>query len=468
MRRIHRYIFFVSIAVVAALGTPPVRAQQQTYSPYSEYGVGELNTPAMSRYFGMYGLGVAAGDPYSVNYQNPASWGQVRTTTLDFSLQARNTRLSTAQTSIPFGSGGLNALAFVFTKPRSNFGVSAGLLPYSSVGYEVRRVITVPNDTTTANMVSHHEGQGGLNTFYLGAGGKLRNLPIYVGGSLNYLFGTVRNTYTSGFATTVSASNPLGITPTTRTEVHRTISYQGLSARAGIIYRDTLFRTHIPAPDSTSSARERARYQRRKVEQNAPNFLRVGLIWEQPVWGRSERDLIVVGSSGGSLYNAVDTLDRSPQVSVSLPFTAGMGICLERELRYLIGLDITYQNWSTFALDGENQHLQNLLRLSLGGEWIPNRNPTNLNAPFLSRIAWRAGTGYEQSYLRLNGQAITAYGASVGMGIPISKLSSNRINLGLQWQRRGTTENNLVREDNVRFLLGISFSELWYSPRKYQ
>jgi hypothetical protein len=38
----------------------------------------------------------------------------------------------------------------------------------------------------------------------------------------------------------------------------------------------------------------------------------------------------------------------------------------------------------------------------------------------------------------------------------------------VQWQRRGTTADNLVQEDNLRLLLGISFSELWYSPRKYQ
>ena len=184
--------------------------------------------------------------------------------------------------------------------------------------------------------------------------------------------------------------------------------------------------------------------------------------------GRSDRDLVVVGSSGGGFFNAVDTLDKSPQASVTFPFTVGFGVALEREMRYFVGLDVTYQNWSAFAIDDRSQGLQNVLRVALGSEWIPNRNPLNLNAPLLSRIAWRAGLGYEQSYLRIKDRPITAFGASLGMGLPISKVSSNRINFGIQWQRRGTTADNLVQEDNLRLLLGISFSELWYSPRKYQ
>jgi hypothetical protein len=459
----------ISLWLCALAGLAPVaQGQQQTFSPYSEYGVGELANPAGSRYFGMYGVGITGGDPFSVNTVNPASWGQVRTTTLDFSLQLRSSQVRTTTVNEAFGTGGLQGLAFVFSKPKANFGASAGLLPYSNVGYEVRRVVTVPDETGTRTMVTHHEGRGGLTNFYLGAGGRLPKLPIFVGGQLSYLFGTVRNTYTSGFATTVSNNNPLGILPATQTQAQRTAAYSGLFGKVGALYRDTLFRTRVLVPDSASTARARARYQRRKVEHLTPNFLRLGLIWEQPLLGRSDRDLIVVGSSGGGFFSAVDTLDKSPQTSVTFPFTVGFGVALDRELRYFVGLDVTYQNWSAFAIDDRSQGLQNVLRVALGSEWIPNRNPLNLNAPLLSRIAWRAGLGYEQSYLRLNDRPITALGASLGMGLPISKVSSNRVNFGVQWQRRGTTADNLVQEDNLRLLLGISFSELWYSPRKYQ
>jgi hypothetical protein len=58
-------------------------------------------------------------------------------------------------------------------------------------------------------------------------------------------------------------------------------------------------------------------------------------------------------------------------------------------------------------------------------------------------------------------------GVSLGFGLPIKKQGTH-VNLYLEYGKRGTTQNNLIREDYLR--VGVSFSarDRWFFKRKYQ
>ncbi len=83
------------------------------------------------------------------------------------------------------------------------------------------------------------------------------------------------------------------------------------------------------------------------------------------------------------------------------------------------------------------------------------------------RITYRAGLRYNQSYLDFNGTQINEFGISFGFGFPMKK-SKTGIDLGFEIGRRGTTNNNLIQENFVNVLLGISIQEHWFHKRKYQ
>ena len=73
----------------------------------------------------------------------------------------------------------------------------------------------------------------------------------------------------------------------------------------------------------------------------------------------------------------------------------------------------------------------------------------------------------EETGLSLNGEAVNEFGISFGVGLPIKNTGSS-VNLGFEIGRRGTTDNDLIRENYFKFTLGLAIFERWFLQRKYQ
>ncbi len=84
----------------------------------------------------------------------------------------------------------------------------------------------------------------------------------------------------------------------------------------------------------------------------------------------------------------------------------------------------------------------------------------------LSRIAYRFGLSYEQSYLMFDGQQINDFGISFGVGLPIYR-SSSTINVAAVFGKRGTQENNLVLENYARINVSVNLYDLWFIKRRF-
>jgi len=77
-----------------------------------------------------------------------------------------------------------------------------------------------------------------------------------------------------------------------------------------------------------------------------------------------------------------------------------------------------------------------------------------------------AGVFTGNQYLQVKGQQIREVGATIGYGGYLSR--GLAYNLALEGGSRGTTVNNLVKENYFQFTLSLSYREVLYSKgRKY-
>ena len=67
-----------------------LNAQNLTSSPYSRYGMGELQAPGFVQNFSMGGLGISlqndSATPFNINITNPASFASIKITTFEAGL----------------------------------------------------------------------------------------------------------------------------------------------------------------------------------------------------------------------------------------------------------------------------------------------------------------------------------------------------------------------------------------------
>ena len=142
------------LALIAAATATGISAQNTT-SPYSKFGYGLLRDNATSAQRQMGGVGYAMHSGRQVNVMNPAAYAAMDSMTFLFDMGTDLSmfwREEAAGKSHDWG-GGLDYITMQF--PVSKIvGVSAGLLPYSSVGYSFGSDVT--------NGYSSHQGTGGL------------------------------------------------------------------------------------------------------------------------------------------------------------------------------------------------------------------------------------------------------------------------------------------------------------------
>lgn len=152
---------------------------------------------------------------------------------------------------------------------------------------------------------------------------------------------------------------------------------------------------------------------------------------------------------------------------VTMPSKLGFGISFARPNKWMIGADVSLQDWSKFSYFGDPNSLTNSLQANVGGEWIPE-----LGSPkYASKIAYRFGAYYHNTFLNLQSNPITEVGITAGVGLPIGFYnpfgqSYSRINLGVNVGRRGTLESNLLQELTFQFRIGVNLNDLWFIKRR--
>ena len=170
---------------------------------------------------------------------------------------------------------------------------------------------------------------------------------------------------------------------------------------------------------------------------------------------------ITVGSSTLS-----DTLELVPESKaiIKLPSTFGIGLSYTKLNKLEINADYYYAGWSKATFYGQTDELlTNQSRISAGFEYIPEAFSIR---SYLKRIKYRAGIHQENSYLKLNDHQIKEFGISFGAGIPFPK-SKSTANFAVEFGKKGTTKDNLVRDNYTKLSLYLNLYDYWFVKRKF-
>ncbi len=397
-------------------------AQENTSSPYSFYGLGDVKFKGTEDAKAMGGLSFA-GDSISLNLLNPASYSSLKLTTFGVGGTSTFSKLSnteaeekTKRTTIDYIAVGV---------PMGKFGAAFGLMPYSAVGYKIEGYDTDVNNVERNRLF---KGIGNINRLFIGTGYSFNN-NFSIGADIQYNFGNIEST---------SIESITGVQLGSREKNTSTIS--GLSLNFGALYN-------------------------KKITEKLNLYSSVTYNPESKLNSANERNIATVSYSSitGTEYISdskdIDVNDSKLVIPSKLSFGAGIG----EANKWLIGTEVTFQNSSNQNNrfdDISNASFENSQKYTVGGYYIPKFDSYS---NYLNKIVYRAGFRYEKTGLVINNQSINDYGMNFGLGLPVG---FSKINVGVEFGKKGTTSNGLIEENYFNLSIGLSLSDKWFRKRK--
>ncbi len=110
-------------------------AQNRTFSPYSRYGLGDIQGTSIGRLQGMGGVGVAQRSAYTLNDVNPASLTAIDSLSFMFEAGVGFFSQKIQASDITSSAQNMNFDLFAFGFPISRWaGLSLGVRPFAGTG----------------------------------------------------------------------------------------------------------------------------------------------------------------------------------------------------------------------------------------------------------------------------------------------------------------------------------------------
>lgn len=439
------YIKFYIIFLLSA-GSLGAFAQNSatTSSPYSKFGIGDYEELLLPQTRGMGGVSVAVRKPTGfndINVLNPASYSSIILTTIDIGANANITSLSNSTTSGQASSNfRLSHITFAIPVSKRS-ALSFGLLPYTNLGYSYRQQTSLPTNRAssggidTATVVDNtYSGEGGLSKAYLGYGfGIGKNLNI--GFNVAYIFGNEQQYRSSEFPTLPTALN---------SRIENSFSAGGFNFDYGAQYDIKINETTRFTLGYSGSSSSKL---------NATSKFIVSQYF--------------FDSSGNTEVARDSTVSTSTSGKINLPLIHRFGITYQKDGKYMIGADFKTGQWSDLSINGVNAGLQNNQSFAIGGQITPNIDAIS---NYLAVVDYRFGLKYDKTYINTNGVDIKQYSATFGLGLPIPnerRTSFYKVNFSAEVGRRGTLQNNLVRENFINLHLGFTINDKWFQKYKF-
>ena len=419
-------------------------SQTSISSPYSRYGIGDLQSNRNVRNISMGGLSYGFRDSSVVNYTNPASYSAFDTLSFVFEtgISTKFAQLQSSGMSQVANYTSLADMVFGFRLTRW-WGASIGMLPFSSVGYNIADYQTQQNFGEIKYLF---QGSGGLNQFYIGNAFKLSK-SLSVGFNTSYIFGTMDYTRTVSFPDSITY---LAVRLINSTEVHDFMFNYGLQYE------------------------KRFRIRNNKKSISNKFKIGVGLVYSasSPLLAKQDSFAYRFFTTTSGTESIKDTLVNSENTrgKIVLPQSLGVGITLKKEEipgktdSWLIGFDYQTQNWAKFSDFGIKDSLKNSMSASFGMEYTPM---SGIMSKYWRRVHYRIGARYDKTYLQLRNTQLPEYAVGFGLGLPLRR-SKTSINFGFELGQRGTLNNNLVKEDFVQVVFSLSVNEFWFIKHHFE
>ena len=421
----------------------------QENSPYSRYGLGDLtpNKNIFSR--GMGGISAAIADNRSINFTNPASLALISNTIFDVGGDIDYRILKSSSPAKKFTSANTYIsylqMAFPLTTPKMAkkdmfWAMSFGLKPVTNINYKIERNSRLSGIDSLNTL---YEGTGGVNQAFFGTGFQYKKLKVGV--NLGYMFGS------KDYSTKLTFINDTVFYYISNSETKTT--FGGLFLSGGLQYDFPL----------------------EKNDQNlVKKNLRVGLYGnlQQSLSARSDltKELIFYNQNGG--FFRLDSVYEENDVKGTIKYPAMVGFGLAyQDANWLIGADVEYGNWANYRFYGQQDQVQNNFTFRAGAQYYPAQENTPVKKYF-NFVKYRAGAYYGSDYIKTTVNR-PEYGFTIGAGMPLTTLKRISytgeyvvLNTGLEFGSRGNKQTN-VRENVVRFSIGLSMNARWFQKPKY-
>lgn len=410
-----------------------LNAQSIGNSPYGAYGIGDVKFDNTVDISSMGGISTAYIWDFNnnFNFRNPAANTNLELTTLkvegtnennyyksDFN-NVNTTKHSTYLSNI--------AIAFPISR-KIKFGM--GFQPYSSKTYNI---LTTSDLNQTDNILEAHRfhGEGTLNTVQAAFSYQI-NPEFAVGLRSNFYFGKL---YDIEEVTFTGAELISGYSNSYKIE--------SFNFTLGTTYQKKLANDRRFTAGATYTFGNTG--SMKNVYTNSTYYYLLG-----------------ENKAYETIIEEKTTYDKK-----FLPQEASLGLGYGHDTKWFLGAQLDYKKGENFNFLGQTLNYQDSYRYSVGGWYLPNYN--NFRSYF-SRVIYRYGAYYEKGNLQINGSSINKMALTAGVTLPFEKSQINRMNsidIGLELGKRGTLDNNLIRQNFINLRVGINFADKWFGKKLY-
>lgn len=405
------------LLAVVALGIAIATNAQNTTSPYSMFGYGILNDYATSTQRAMGGVGYAMNSSRQINVMNPASYAAIDSLTFiwDVGVDVSIMRSKEAEHIANNVGGGLDYITMQFPLSKK-VGMSAGLLPYSTVGYEVASEIE--------NGSQARAGGGGLNLLYAGiAYSPFKGFSLGV--NVGYLFGiNIYDNYVYSSSTTL---------------YERVLQVRSWDAKLGLMYSFNV---------------------------GKKNKVTIGATYAP------EKSLH--GQTWGAYYDMtyatqIDTIGyQSLKDKNYTPMGIGAGLSYEYDKKVYVEADFTYQNWKDAKYAKVDGFDNNEARMTFDDRWkaaVGVQVTPQQRGGYFKRVSYRVGAYYGHDYVSVRGNNVRECGITCGVGLP-APVGKTTINVGFEYKNRKSHPINYITENYFNITVGVNFNQMWFWKNK--
>ena len=426
------------LAVFLIIGVS-VSAQEGAYgaySPYSVFGLGELEKEGNAYNKSMGGTGIATRNRRFINYTNPAAVTARDTLSFmaDFGIEQKNTIYR--QGDLRSANNTFNIHNFVMTFPiyRSS-AFMVGLTPFSDVGYDFSSVEERQDIIGhTGNIEYNSRGTGSVYQLFFGAGVTFWK-KLSLGAEYLYYFGNIdritKMNYLDNSFRSVNTGSELAVRAST--------------GKFGLQYEQKLGGdvSMIIGATYRMSA---------KMNGYSTNY-------------RYAAQSSVVDT----LKHSVDTLAYG---NLMVADEIGVGLSLKGGDKWHIEFDYLRSGWENSGMDkapgfsaiGESTFRTTTSQsFRVGFEFVPNRNDIRY---YMKRCAYRAGAYYDQAYYKLDGNNINSMGITLGMTLPVFRWY-NGLTVGVDIGQKASTRQGMVRERYAKLAIGFNIHDIWFQKPRY-
>lgn len=418
-----KYLSLVLVVFLMSCIGNTVYAQKNGGSPYSRFGLGDIAKKGTAHSVAMGNTGLALRGVSFLNSKNPASYTALDSISfiLDAGGYAEINKLSSVSSSDVFQKANFSYFSFGFSVKKW-WAMAAGLRKMSDVGYGLEFTF---QDSKAGSYKTKYTGNGGVNKVYWTNAFKLGN-ALSLGVNANFNWGSLK----------------------TNREVEF-VSKQALP------YRST--------EDLTISNLNFDFGMQYEAKLNKDYSLVIGATFgnKADITGDYEFMSFVAGDTIRKEYKDERVL--------SIPNNFGIGLALNKDSKFIYTLDFNYHLWEDVATsyvigrgNAELIKLRNSYKLGAGIAYTPDRMSIT---SYWNKISYRAGAYYEKTYLEVKENQLKEYGLTLGAGFPIKGRSS--IDVALEFGTKGTTKNELLKEQFARLTVSFSLFEAWFRKVLY-